>query len=58
MRELVKSAKQTRRSKWKENAQYDHRTGKWFDKTTGELVQGGRGQAVIDVLEYDPLNAE
>jgi len=30
------------RGKWKENAQYDHRTGKWLDKTTGELVQPGR----------------
>ena len=55
MRELVKSAKQTRQSKWKENAQYDPRSGHWFDKTTGEPVTPGGSHSVVDGTAYEPF---
>ena len=53
MRNLVKSAKRDRRERWKENAQYDHRNGMWFDKTTGELVQPGGRSRVVEGTEYE-----
>jgi hypothetical protein len=56
MRDLVKSAKRDRRDKWKENAQNDHRTGMWFVKTTGELVQPGGRSVVVDGAEYEPFD--
>jgi hypothetical protein len=36
-----------------ENAQYDVRTGQWFDKTTGATVQMGGGQLST---EYEPFD--
>lgn len=55
MRALVTSAKRDRREKWKENAQYDHRTGLWFDKKTGEPVNPSGSQTILDGVDYEPM---